>query len=208
MSMGRNYSGMAQLMAQQYNQQQCHQLYQQLLGVQHGIGSATTSLYNNPYQSTHQPNSGTISTALHPGYFAIDSACSSTRKPLESAGIKVGEIIGWRMWQLKGDYLMSYSADRIYAPGEPMKGEPSDYNNEGIWAFKEKNRALQKMLKGIGPSVYGSVKMWGKIIEHELGYRSEFASVASIDDVFIAGSRKEKANLTKELRERYIKCQS
>jgi len=32
-----------------------------------------------------------------------------------------------------------------------------------------------------GPLLFGKVKIWGEIVEHEAGYRSQFGKIASID---------------------------
>ena len=32
-----------------------------------------------------------------------------------------------------------------------------------------------------GPLLFGKVKIWGEIVEHEAGYRSEFARISSLD---------------------------
>jgi hypothetical protein len=32
-----------------------------------------------------------------------------------------------------------------------------------------------------GPLLFGKVKIWGEIVEHEEGYRSEFGKIASLD---------------------------
>ena len=29
--------------------------------------------------------------------------------------------------------------------------------------------------------IFGTIKMWGEIVEHELGYRAEFAKIISLD---------------------------
>lgn len=138
--------------------------------------------------------------------FSVSAGESEPTKPVESAGIKLGEIIGWRMWNYYKGYLRSFSADRIWAPEERMTGEPSDNGSDGIWAFKEKNRALKKMLEGsynnesVG-TVYGSVKLWGKIVEHELGYRAECAKIVSLEDVYI--QQGDKQQILKDLRKQY-----
>ena len=33
-------------------------------------------------------------------------------------------------------------------------------------------------------TAYGSVRIWGEVIEHAAGYRAEFARVVSIDGVY------------------------
>jgi hypothetical protein len=110
-------------------------------------------------------------------------------EPLESAGISVGEIIGYRVWQVKGGYLASYSTNHIWPPNEIMSGNPTDFNNEGIWSFKQLSRALNKMLE-MPNLVVGSIKMWGTVIEHYDGYRAEFARVASIDDINMSPAKR------------------
>ena len=32
-----------------------------------------------------------------------------------------------------------------------------------------------------GPLLFGKVKIWGEVVEHETGYRSEFAKIVSLD---------------------------
>ena len=53
------------------------------------------------------------------------------------------------------------------------------------------------------PFVIGSVAMWGEVIEHEHGWRSEFAAVRSIIDITGNISFGSKDWLLLELREKY-----
>ncbi|MGB9413388.1 MAG: hypothetical protein WCB26_19560 [Pseudolabrys sp.] len=53
------------------------------------------------------------------------------------------------------------------------------------------------------PFVIGSVAMWGEVIEHEHGWRSEFAAVRSIIDITGNISFGSKNWLLLELREKY-----
>ena len=32
-----------------------------------------------------------------------------------------------------------------------------------------------------GPLLFGRVKIWGEVVEHEAGYRSQFGKIASLD---------------------------
>jgi hypothetical protein len=115
----------------------------------------------------------------------------------------VGELIGWRIWRIKRGYLISFSLETAWPPDEPMTGKPNDYNNAGIWAFKDKARALNKFASDTGRSqswAFGSVRLWGEVIEHDLGWRAEFARVASIDGVLNGGLLGRKLW---SLRERY-----
>lgn len=119
---------------------------------------------------------------ISPGWLTFDPF-ADTRKPVESTGIKVGEIIGWRMWRVRKGYLYPYSQEKMWVPKEPMNGNVPDHGHEGIWAFKEKRPAIAKMTDTDGLTVYGSVKMWGQVVEHELGYRSEYAAINTLEDI-------------------------
>jgi hypothetical protein len=77
--------------------------------------------------------------------------------------------------------LASYSAQRIWLPGEPMEGQPDDHGGAGVWAFKEAYRAAVKSQECF--SALGTVWLWGNVIEHAEGYRAEFAEIRSIDHV-------------------------
>lgn len=105
-----------------------------------------------------------------------------SRHPLPRVGITVGELVGWRIWRVRSPdtLLVSYSADRIWLPGEPMEGTPSDYNGAGVWAFKDADRAAAKCGE-LSQAALGSVRLWGEVIEHQDGYRAQFAEVRSID---------------------------
>lgn len=189
----------------QYKQQmksyhQAMQLANQ--GAQNGTGSTSPPIHSSAAGIPYQPGSGAILTSNGTWIDPNGNPFYPARKPLENTGIKVGEIIAWRMWQIKGNYLESYSAGHIYGPDEPMEGDPEDYNDAGIWAFKKKKDAIKKLLQSGG--AYGSVKMWGKIIEHEIGYRSEFAKIISIDDVHLSQiDKKLRKQVLENLRETY-----
>ena len=53
------------------------------------------------------------------------------------------------------------------------------------------------------PSVIGSVAMWGEVIEHEHGWRSEYAAVRSIINITGNNSSWSKQWLLLDLREKY-----
>jgi hypothetical protein len=55
----------------------------------------------------------------------------------------------------------------------------------------------------ISPAIIGSVAMWGEVIEHQYGWRSEYADVRSI--IKITGERdfSSKQQLLLGLREKY-----
>lgn len=104
-------------------------------------------------------------------------------KPLKTDGTVWGELTGWRIWRVNNGFLQSFTQNHIWAPGEPMEGAPSDHGSDGIWSFKRKGDAIRKAIEYGGPYAYGSVKLWGDVIEHTDGYRSQYAKIASIDGI-------------------------
>ena len=123
------------------------------------------------------------------------------RKPIENAGIRAGEVMARRCWRVVNDRLYStYRREHEWIPGVPMTG---DVRHEyGVHAFKEddslreyifQNRIFDDInitLTDSGwakakrtPFAVGSIALWGEIVEHERGYRAEFAKIASIDRI-------------------------
>lgn len=142
--------------------------------------------------------------------------------PLKNVGTKFGEFIGWRMWYVEKGYLRSYSQDTTWFPKEPMTGTPSDHGNEGIWAFKDREKAVEKARHAHledsssysrvmqyrsenRPVVYGSIKLYGDVVEHGIGYRSSAAYISSLDGIVqLAKPAQENEALLEELRKRYL----
>jgi hypothetical protein len=101
---------------------------------------------------------------------------------------EVGEIIGWRVWRFK--YARLYS---VYMPYEwpidsPACGDPTRFD-EGIHAFNSKILALNYAHKlnfrdrNINTIVLGSVRLFGLVEEHSIGYRAEYARIHEIHRV-------------------------
>jgi len=93
-------------------------------------------------------------------------------------------------------FLANVGNDTIYVPREKIEARCEQYStigtlvlrkdhNEqaphltcmcGIYAYKEKPRLLRE-IRNINPGlriVYGEINLWGKVIEHEDGYRAQF----------------------------------
>ena len=111
-------------------------------------------------------------------------ATADPPQPLEDAGIKAGEIVAYRCWRLCDGKLHSvYQEHVVWEPSQTMEGKLDD--DEGVHAFKDR---LSTGYYGFEyrcekvTIVSGTVDLWGEIIEHELGYRAQFAAIASIDD--------------------------
>jgi hypothetical protein len=72
---------------------------------------------------------------------------------------------------------ISYTTDGL------CEGPIGDDNQRGVWAFKTRQLLhddFHNYHLGRG-LVYGTCYMWGTIIEHELGYRSQYARVLALD---------------------------
>jgi hypothetical protein len=109
---------------------------------------------------------------------------------LKHEGIRAGEIIAYRAWRVisagwfrNGDDYRLHSVNRrdyVWHPDEPASG---DVRTHGIYSFRDVIRSKDEYGYGPGdePLLFGKVKIWGEVVEHEAGYRSEFAKIASLD---------------------------
>ena len=109
--------------------------------------------------------------------------------------IIVGEIIGHRCWTVKDNRLASFNGyvwtigvnkiERDYLLDDE-EDEPTQDNSVGFYSFKQLDLA-RKMAKHehrhFWPIAAGAVAIWGTIVEHEQGYRSQFARVVKLNDV-------------------------
>ena len=107
-------------------------------------------------------------------------------------------IVGWRQWNfMYPHFLANLGNDTIYVPREKIEARCEQYSTIGtlvlgkdpseqqaphltctcgIYAYKEKPRLLREMrniYSGLR-LVYGEINLWGKVIEHEDGYRAQF----------------------------------
>ena len=125
--------------------------------------------------------------------------------------IRAGEIIGWRIWRLCNGLLQSVIVPYIWHPGvfdRSSSKRLAYYNyNPGYHAFRHREQAEcdapMHAFAFKSPVVIGSVAMWGEVIEHQHGWRSEYAAVRSIikitgDIIFWS-----KQRLLLDLRETY-----
>jgi hypothetical protein len=105
-------------------------------------------------------------------------------------------IVGWRQWNfMYPHFLANLRKDTIYVPREKIEArcEQEDHSEQlaphltctcGIYAYKEKPRLLGEIRITYGRPmappvsgvrlVYGEINLWGKVIEHEDGYRAQF----------------------------------
>lgn len=157
---------------------------------------------NNPIPSganisfTINPVTGTLTinpVMGNPGWVTIPSItrADTTATPIEDAGIRAGEIIAHRCWWLlpNNRLFSTYMYDYEWMPGVSATGDVKSY---GIHAFKYECDvyAYSAEFHAINITrslVFGTVKLWGEIVEHERGYRAEFAKIASLNtnDIYL-----------------------
>jgi hypothetical protein len=120
--------------------------------------------------------------------------------------IRAGEIIGWRYWKICNGLLHSVFVSHLWRPGvfERAICKDSGPDNLGYHAFRDKVQAkCEASTYCWAATVVGSVTMWGEVIEHELGWRSEYAAVRSLTDITGDRSCSSKHSLLHALREKY-----
>jgi hypothetical protein len=123
------------------------------------------------------------------------------KEPLPPATFRAGEFIGHRVWIVSRSLdpnvppsLYSFVMNCLWQPGVPMRDTTKDnrisiedHNTAGVWAFKEQSRLFADFLCGwedLAESIaIGTIFMWGTVIEHDHGYRSQYASIRSIERV-------------------------
>lgn len=88
----------------------------------------------------------------------------------------IGYLIGLRQWQCEG-LLLSVVVDYYWKPWQIAEGDLDEmYKDErrGINAAKEEHEELLNYNQG-DSTITGKVALWGKVIEHEKGYRAQYA---------------------------------
>jgi len=110
-------------------------------------------------------------------------------KNIAHDGIRVGEIIAFRAWRVLEPTWRRKCDDRLHSVfvshylWEPERPATGDVRTHGIYSFRHVIHSRQEYgYPGAGgPLLFGSVKIWGEIVEHEEGYRSQFARIISLD---------------------------
>jgi hypothetical protein len=124
---------------------------------------------------------------------------------LGEPSIRAGEIIGWRVWRLYDGLLHSTIVAYTWRPGvfERSEAKEGGSRNFGYHAFRDKEQAEREAAAHWSPIVIGSVAMWGEVIEHQYGWRSEYAAVRSIIKIRSDFGFWSRQCLLHELREKY-----
>jgi hypothetical protein len=132
---------------------------------------------------------------------------------LGASRFRAGEIMGWRFWKLCNGLLHSVVVTYTWRPGvfERSSAEQCEFknyrirDNVGFHAFRDKEQAKDQAFihASWSPCVIGSVAMWGEVIEHQHGWRSEYAAVQSVTEIIGNIGVWSKQLLLQELREKY-----
>lgn len=162
----------SQQVQQHYLQQMQSLLIKQnsLGGLQNGFGQAASQIYGNSFTQSGLALSG-----------ALGQAATGASKPLPREIPQAGEITGYRAWRVSNGFLTGLTSSYIWPPDEPASGEPTDHAGMGIYAFKTQAKMLNGLRNWLEGPVFGSCLMWGDMVEHEHGWRAEFAKVKSLD---------------------------
>jgi hypothetical protein len=107
-------------------------------------------------------------------------------------------IVGYRAWRVRDGKLMGVHYPVPWQPGEPLSATcgsrrdhaaPGEGCTCGIHATRDEEGLRLNYLFGM-PAVYGSVKLWGKVVVHERGYRAEFGYPR---ELYVADERMREA---------------
>ena len=117
--------------------------------------------------------------------------------------MRIGEIIGHRCWMVAwGEALFGPHSRIHWRTDEPMTGKISLDGHAGVYAFKDRATIDKVMLinsvldplaeEWWGPLhkdpvglAIGTVKLWGTVWEHQIGWRAQYGRVASIDELLM-----------------------
>jgi hypothetical protein len=129
------------------------------------------------------------------------------------AGVRAGELIGYRMWLVLEDLqLCSLVHHFIWTPGATIEGNVDEVVANpmpwgrllygGVYSYSTPDHIIPEITNTspkdfptlasftgwnsffhIHALAIGTIKCWGEVIEHEKGYRAQYAKLRSIDEV-------------------------
>lgn len=159
--------------------------------------AATAHRFANYYTGTNVGSSGALLASRHPL-----NALEAPPRDLPKADV-AGPLLAYRQWSVIGDHLCSIVTGLRWEPGMPLESEmdhenPPAYTSSGPWVSPGGSYASKSLLPldyesyeggalGITCVVTGRVALWGRVIEHERGYRAQYAYPF---ELFLPGTRK------------------
>lgn len=172
---------------------------------------ATTTASGGAANAANSANTGTGSVVA---ILSGGTAGNYGTYAVENAGIRAGEIIAYRCWKLlPREKLGSVFVKNIWQPRATEKSHevPEAVGwGVGIHCFKDIGyaRAEYSNYSPVGPMepmVYGEIAIWGTVIEHQWGYRAEFAKITRIHSITTKSRLRDSFPFSqlKRLRERY-----
>ena len=145
------------------------------LGVEHGRHRrAIAATSGDPIDSANSTDMGAGPRAY--------SFKAGRYRTIEDAGIRAGEIIAYRAWKLTPEgFLRGMFNDYDWKP-DAIEG-PADISWWGLHAFKTLRQAVSQYeyCSVNGTVIFGTVALWGEVIEHERGYRAEFSKIVALN---------------------------
>lgn len=159
-------------------------IQQQSLRGLNGYRQSNPQIYGGTANAANNANHGAIAIAYQ--LAAAIGVPRNSGTPRE--GIRAGEIIAWRVWYYEeavfvknsdtkcGPCLTSLTTGDPWPYDDPVVG---DVETQGVHVWKTRKDADDYSPIG----VLGTVLLWGEIVEHQFGYRAQYAKVNSIDEV-------------------------
>jgi hypothetical protein len=95
-------------------------------------------------------------------------------------------LVGWRAWRVQYDMLTSVYHPTPWGPREALWARhwfagaqrthesPKEHCSCGVYAYLDRGRAEELAETSCAP-VFGTIALWGRVIEHEFGFKAEFA---------------------------------
>ena len=205
-------------------------IYYQRMGKNGPDRGTSTKAHSDTSNRTNSINS-TVTTRQSVTVQSISfwPICPSPKPTFENAGIRTGEIIGYRAWMIgrmadqREDsfsplHLISVAVPHQWEHGQYLSPNGVDDGSKGFHAHKTPSRVRQEYpvryihlmgypdVRSLG-MVYGEIKLWGTVYEHTDGYRGEYARVHRITEIYLKDDVSSFRNvILKELKERY-KCE-
>jgi hypothetical protein len=128
------------------------------------------------------------------------------------AGVRAGELIGYRMWCVLDDLqLCSIAHHFIWNPGATIEGNVDEVVETpmvwglpifgGVYSYSTPDHIIPEIIRSpkdfpilasftgwnnflhVHAIAIGTIKCWGEVIEHEKGYRAQYAKLRSINKV-------------------------
>ena len=182
-------------------------------GADSGAGRAFSRRTDTTFVATFSAGSLMPTFARGGGRNVTLADCSKfmAHPPIPYAGVRSGEIIAYRLWWVIDGKLCSWIHRQIWEPGKAMQGDINAVVDScimpiygGVYGFAsttlaavevdcfiEETKRYSKQtfvhhcpIHETSLFVLGSIALWGEVVEHERGWRGEFAKVNSIDQLY------------------------